>query len=571
MVTHQRYRDKVSQMISWGHWFALFNILLSLVLSSRYLFLFDWPGTLTGRIYAIVSWLGHFSFIVFAAYLLIIFPLTFIVVSQRLLRFLCVALATTGTTLLIFDIRVFSQLGLHLTPQVWDLVINPEQSEMAREWQLMFISVPIIFLVQMLFATWSWQKLRSLNRQKFAKPVAGIFITAFVLSHLMYIWADANFYRPITMQRYNYPLSYPMTARKLLDRYGLLNLTEYQQRLFLQGSPTAQHLQYPLKPLKYQDQGQGYNLLLLVADNLGSATEQQQMPALQAFKNISVQFNQHYSSGIKNDTALFGLFYGISASYFDNILNGRHTSALFEALEHQGYQFGLFSTDGFTSPLFRQAILADYSLSPRTTDSDPKTILEWQNWLNNLQSNAPWFSYLNIKGDNRAQTDNEIQQIITTLQQHDSLKNTIVIITANYDHQLNEQADHWFINKKFNRQQMQVPLWIYWPETPAQQLNKLTGHQDIMATLMQRLLHVTNNPDDYTQGEDLFTATRQRPWLITGDNNDIIVTSENETLFMHNNGQFNLYDAEGNELKDEKPNLAELLKILSEIKRFNDN
>lgn len=118
---------------------------------------------------------------------------------------------------------------------------------------------------------------------------------------------------------------------------------------------------------------------------------------------------------------------------------------------------------------------------------------------------------------------------------------------------------------------MQVPLWIYWPETPAQQLNKLTGHQDIMATLMQRLLHVTNNPDDYTQGEDLFTATRQRPWLITGDNNDIIVTSENETLFMHNNGQFNLYDAEGNELKDEKPNLAELLKILSEIKRFNDN
>lgn len=117
MVTHQRYRDKVSQMISWGHWFALFNILLSLVLSSRYLFLFDWPGTLTGRIYAIVSWLGHFSFVVFATYLLIIFPLTFIVVSQRLLRFLCVALATAGTTLLIFDIQVFSQLGLHLTPK----------------------------------------------------------------------------------------------------------------------------------------------------------------------------------------------------------------------------------------------------------------------------------------------------------------------------------------------------------------------------------------------------------------------------------------------------------------------
>ncbi len=40
------------------------------------------------------------------------------------------------------------------------------------------------------------------------------------------------FYRPITMQRYNYPLSQPMTARKLLDRYGLLDLTEHQNRVF---------------------------------------------------------------------------------------------------------------------------------------------------------------------------------------------------------------------------------------------------------------------------------------------------------------------------------------------------
>ncbi len=68
MVTNrQQYREKVSQMISWGHWFALFNILLSLGLGSRYLFIADWPASLAGRIYALVSWLGHFSFIVFAA------------------------------------------------------------------------------------------------------------------------------------------------------------------------------------------------------------------------------------------------------------------------------------------------------------------------------------------------------------------------------------------------------------------------------------------------------------------------------------------------------------------------
>ena len=102
MVTHrQRYREKVSQMVSWGHWFALFNILLSLVIGSRYLFIADWPTTLAGRIYSYVSIIGHFSFLVFATYLLILFPLTFIVGSQRLMRFLSVILATAGMTLLL--------------------------------------------------------------------------------------------------------------------------------------------------------------------------------------------------------------------------------------------------------------------------------------------------------------------------------------------------------------------------------------------------------------------------------------------------------------------------------------
>ena len=172
MVTHrQRYREKVSQMVSWGHWFALFNILLSLVIGSRYLFIADWPTTLAGRIYSYVSIIGHFSFLVFATYLLILFPLTFIVGSQRLMRFLSVILATAGMTLLLIDSEVFTRFHLHLNPIVWQLVINPDENEMARDWQLMFISVPVILLLELVFATWSWQKLRSLTRRRrFARP-----------------------------------------------------------------------------------------------------------------------------------------------------------------------------------------------------------------------------------------------------------------------------------------------------------------------------------------------------------------------------------------------------------------
>lgn len=69
-------------------------------------------------------------------------------------------------TLLLIDSEVFTRFHLHLNPIVWQLVINPDENEMARDWQLMFISVPVILLLELVFATWSWQKLRSLTRRR---------------------------------------------------------------------------------------------------------------------------------------------------------------------------------------------------------------------------------------------------------------------------------------------------------------------------------------------------------------------------------------------------------------------
>ncbi|MGU0160629.1 DUF3413 domain-containing protein [Escherichia coli] len=61
----------------------------------------------------------------------------------------------------------------------------------------MFISVPVILLLELVFATWSWQKLRSLTRRRrFARPLAAFLFIAFIASHVVYIWADANFLSP---------------------------------------------------------------------------------------------------------------------------------------------------------------------------------------------------------------------------------------------------------------------------------------------------------------------------------------------------------------------------------------
>lgn len=586
MVTHrQRYREKVSQMVSWGHWFALFNILLSLVIGSRYLFIADWPTTLAGRIYSYVSIIGHFSFLVFATYLLILFPLTFIVGSQRLMRFLSVILATVGMTLLLIDSEVFTRFHLHLNPIVWQLVINPDENEMARDWQLMFISVPVILLIELVFATWSWQKLRSLTRRRrFARPLAAFLFIAFIASHMVYIWADANFYRPITMQRANLPLSYPMTARRFLEKHGLLDAQEYQRRLIEQGNPDAVSVQYPLSELRYRDMGTGQNVLLITVDGLNYSRYEKQMPALAGFAEQNISFTRHMSSGKATDNGIFGLFYGISPSYMDGILSTRTPAALITALNQQGYQLGLFSSDGFTSPLYRQALLSDFSMPSVHTQSDEQTATQWINWLGRYaQEDNRWFSWVSFNGTNiddsnqqaftrkysraAGNVDDQINRVLNALRESGKLDNTVVIITAGRGIPLNEDEETF----DWSRGHLQVPLVIHWPGTPAQRINALTDHTDLMTTLMQRLLHVSTPASEYSQGQDLFNPERRHYWVTAADNDTLAITTPKMTLVLNNNGKYRTYNLRGERVRDEKPQLSLLLQVLTDEKRFIAN
>ncbi|CTR34580.1 putative sulfatase [Escherichia coli] len=586
MVTHrQRYREKVSQMVSWGHWFALFNILLSLVIGSRYLFIADWPTTLAGRIYSYVSIIGHFSFLVFATYLLILFPLTFIVGSQRLMRFLSVILATAGMTLLLIDSEVFTRFHLHLNPIVWQLVINPDENEMARDWQLMFISVPVILLLELVFATWSWQKLRSLTRRRrFARPLAAFLFIAFIASHVVYIWADANFYRPITMQRANLPLSYPMTARRFLEKHGLLDAQEYQRRLIEQGNPDAVSVQYPLSELRYRDMGTGQNVLLITVDGLNYSRFEKQMPALAGFAEQNISFTRHMSSGNTTDNGIFGLFYGISPSYMDGILSTRTPAALITALNQQGYQLGLFSSDGFTSPLYRQALLSDFSMPSVRTQSDEQTATQWINWLGRYaQEDNRWFSWVSFNGTNiddsnqqafarkysraAGNVDDQINRVLNALRDSGKLDNTVVIITAGRGIPLSEDEETF----DWSHGHLQVPLVIHWPGTPAQRINALTDHTDLMTTLMQRLLHVSTPASEYSQGQDLFNPQRRHYWVTAADNDTLAITTPKKTLMLNNNGKYRTYNLRGERVKDEKPQLSLLLQVLTDEKRFIAN
>ena len=569
----KQYRDDTSRKISWGHWFAFFNIIIAIFIGSRYAFLIDWPDTLGGKLYFFVSLLGHFSFSVFAVYLLVVFPLSFVIKNHRTFRGLTVILATIFITLLLFDTAVFSRFNLHLSSIVWNLLVNPENGEMSRNWQIFFVPMPMILLVQMLFSRWSWEKLRSLERQTWLKYVGVFFTVTFIASHLIYAWADAYLYRPITMQRSNFPLSYPMTARSFLEKHGLLDGEEYEQKLAQEGRLDALKIGYPKHPLTFSATEHKPNILLITVSGLRyDAVVSEKMPKLAKFALRSTQFTNHYSSGNTNNAGLVGLFYGLNANYTDSILSNHTPSVLIEKLQAEKYRFGLFSASGFKDSLFRQALFRSMTLAKEKMTNE--NVVKQFNEFIAQKSETPWFIYLDLDLNAKdpieyervlAQTDPLFEQILTD----STLENTLVIITAEHGLSFNEMHKKDQRNY-FGRDEIQVPLLVFWKDLPVGVESSLTSHTDLLPALMTQIFNVQNPSKDYAQGRNLFDL-RGDDWVLASNYRwNVLIQPDGTQYHLDRKGNYKKFDRAYQEQSSDRPPLGLFLEMFKSENSFFD-
>ena len=570
----RQYREETSQKISWGHWFAFFNILWAVFIGARYAFIIDWPDTLFGKIYFFISLLGHFSFIVFAFYLLVIFPLSFIVKNHRTFRGLTVILATIGNTLLLVDSEVFLRFNLHLSSLVWNLLVNPENGELSRNWQIFFVPMPLILLVQMLFSRWSWQKLRSLERQKWLKAVGVFFVCTFSATHLIYAWADAYLYRPITMQRSNFPLSYPMTARSFLEKHGFLDKAEYAQRLAQEGRLDALAIDYPKNPLVFAEQQENTNILLITLSGLRhDVIDAGKMPNLAQFAENSTQFINHYSSGNNNNTGLVGLFYGLNGSYTDSLLSNKTPSVLVERLTQQQYAQGVFFSKKMDAGIFRRAIYPKTKLVAE--NGNQAAIRSFTRWLDTAKTqNKPFWGHLSLNIEPNltqekyeqqlADIDASLGQLLPEL----DLPNTLVIITAEHGYTFKKLSEKEETNY-FSRDEVQVPMIVHWNGLATGKISKLTSHVDLVPALMKHIFKVKNPIADYAQGRDLFDLTSSADWVLVSNYRwNVIVQPDGTQYHIDNRGNYEKYDRTYQKMSSERPPLGLFLEAFSQERSF---
>ncbi|MGF1901543.1 DUF3413 domain-containing protein [Aliivibrio sifiae] len=590
------YGDKVSKLITWGHWFSFFNIIAAMLIGTRYISQSPWPETLLGQTYLVLNWIGHFGFLVFGFYILVLFPLTFVTPSQRLMRVLSVTIATAGMTLLLLDTYAYQNLHLHITPLVWDMLLNNDKSNLNTQWQYLFILVPVIFLLQLSLSEWVWNKLRKLAHKHVGRPFAILFSVAFIGSHLIHTWADASAYGPVTAQRATFPLSYPMTARSFLEKHGFIDREALAKQIQEEGAGGAQEaMRYPLEPIKFKSKQTGYNLQIIMIDSLRADTlNHTDTPNLTRFAQNNVNYNNHYSAS-NNPTSLFGLFYGLPGNYVDNFRNSNIESPILTELHNRNYTFGLFSGDDFNSSLYKQIIFTKGELSDtREKMSDTKAITQWNDWFKAQTSNTPWFSYLEltsvseydatspISTENSDQsafeinyrkavqkTDQQLKSVLRALKQSPDWEKTIVIITSNHGMEFDEtNTNSWGSSTNFSQYQLRVPMLIHWPEVEPELVTTRSSHLDLTPTLMESFLKTTTPSESYSSGLNLFTQDNDRNWLLAGDRKNIALITNTNTVVIDTFGNYKVYDENYNRLTDEKPKLSLLMQGISELKRF---
>lgn len=545
--------ETTSQLIRFGHWFTLFNMIVAILIGSRYFFIADWPPTLLGRIYAMMSCVGHFGFITFLAYLIFIFPFSFVLRSIKWLQIISVLIFTIGILFLLMDLTVFSMFKIHLNWQILDLLISSESGELYNRFERIFIFLPLIVVIEIFAAVWIWKRLRSLTkRKKYIRPFVWFWLFCFCAFHLFHIWADVNFYRPITMQRQSLPLYSPLTARSFLIQIGALNEQKFEirQQKYKNESNSIdkmRSIEYPLGKITTDEKEQKMNILLIGIKNWRG--DLQDYPNLTAFAEKHSQFENHYSTSFNPHLSEFALFYGLDPNYYQTLMANKQTSVLNQTLIEQHYKQSELND---SNQSIQNQILKQIDLIKKMKDMDVKE----------GKADSVWFNSLLLDMNQKINQAEFDEMLSNLLEQASSQENTMVIFVGL--NPVNKTRDQQAL---IHRQNLKVPLIVAMPNKAAEKISYPTTHIDILVTMMKNALQVKNSSRQFSNGKNLFDPNKRSP-IVVGDFQALVAYFPENTLLILDQNKYFSYDLTGDLKSNNRLTTARYLSVLSENRHF---
>ncbi|QDF67372.1 DUF3413 domain-containing protein [Shewanella sp. SNU WT4] len=590
MVERQKQlvRDKVSRLVNWGHWFAFFNGILAMIIGSRYIETVGSPDTWLGWVYLAISTIGHFSFLAFIVYLVLLFPISLLLPYSKILRGYSAIVATLCLCILLYDTVIFDDYGLHLSPFVFDLAWVDLHSLLKGT---SYIVTPIAILaLELTAANFLWKRIVKIQKRHIGPKVVTLVGLCFIASHVIHIWADATDITPITRYDQTYPLSYPATARTFMARHGIENdIRNRNVKLDIQ-------LHYPAQALQC-DVTTKPNILLITIDGLrADFVTPSTMPFLSQYAANNIDFTDHYSGGVDSSSAMFSLLYGLQGSYLDAVEFQNMSPLLTQTLKHAGYQLGLFAQAPSLNAPEPKAIFNDFSLhqsdsNTSIADADLQSLSAFSAWK--AKETTPWFALVDLASPESYDTPvgfvgiptvspptelkaaervlfNQYRQSLNFIDQQLAAllpsinDNTLVIITGISGKVFSLNQDE---NRELSPDNVKVPMIIHWAGKPAQQISYATSHHGLVNTLMQQVLNCDEASLQYTSGRKLLSPN-QDPWIYIGDNRIFAIYQPAEITIINRHGQYSIYDKAYQQQLHKKLSAPELIQVMREGRRL---
>ncbi|MCL4409824.1 DUF3413 domain-containing protein [Aliidiomarina haloalkalitolerans] len=525
-------RDRIARLISWGHWFTFGNIFLCLLIGLLYVENALPTGSALGNSYIFISWLGHFAFLPFVAFIILLFPLCLIVPFSRFLRGYAATIGTIGLFTLLFDGIFFRQYGFHLnTYSLNQLALDAEEWFAGGSFlllSLIILSFLLIFAVQLTLANIAWKRLDLLRDRSFAKVFTAVFIASFLASHSTHIWADANLYSPITQHDDLFPLSYPTTAKSLMARHGWITTEQFQGRQDLFSREAQLRVKYPTGPMLCSKESNSLSTTVFAFQHMDAETAAKLTASVPQLERHQGQHLAHVDSA----AAITTLLYGIPDLYNQSI----HRQGLLPAY--------LRTMQDFATPV---RLLASPAFG---RDSVPAVMqAETRSWTGALQPG------LNVSVIFVTAAD--IDEVITYLEQVIESAQPVIItgLTAATENSNTIQPEV-----------LNVPLWTANMDVYPRQLTTL---EDIIPTVLTAYMSCAEQFRNFTNGISLTQPTREFPRVYTV-RPYFYIFEQQQTTIIDANGDMLLFNQAGELVPGAVPPTPVFIQSLRELQRFAD-
>lgn len=506
ILTETPRRQLVTKLVSWGHWFALGNIVIAIAISGIYLFSSRLPDTPIGIIYLVANWFSHIGFLTFIGFVILILPLCYLVPNSRFLRGYSSITAAIAQAMLALDALLYTKYGIHLTFNSAEFIrehANIAAAELGwRQWGFFAITFVVWLLFQLTMANAIWKRIERFQKFKVGMPISSTFVGLFIFSHATHIWADAELYQPIIQQDDMFPLSYPATAKTLMSKYGMLNIESYKQRKELQLDLKMNSVKYPKEPVYCAVDESKLVLLFGIDENL---------PDIQSDRFH--RLNNHFDLSLQSRTSVKSILYGLPSMYHAPLI--AHTPLLLDIPQKLGLAVNLYSYDE--------------SLLFGIQGNDFQT---WEVFKENLSNTT---SGLFIGFVNEA-------QITEILARTDAID------------------EYWFISQIANNKAVAA-----YTNLPIESGDNATHHEDIAGTALSTL-GCNIATELHSTGQNLLNLKRN--WLVTSQGDKVVVLHEGLRIEVDTSGNYQIFNPEGQAQNSATLNtglLSQAIKLLSQF------